>query len=213
MNYQVIEMAIPILALMEVWINVNGVSTKIWGNGVPWTHPTLSDGNIVYYTFIYANTNNYPHSVRIDRFISGEKQSYVSGDVPPGSEIRCQVPPLSPFHTVAGAFTVAAVVYVDAVFQNQWCIHWDGATGTLEELDTPTPCTLAPPPCEDYTTQAECEAAGCYWYNEACHSSPEIEFFFPRIREMLYPYPTFARIYDKIDEVRAKKFKVNFFKK
>lgn len=30
----------------------------------------------------------------------------------------------------------------------------------------------APPTCEDYITQAECEAAGCLWYGGACHSAP-----------------------------------------
>lgn len=30
----------------------------------------------------------------------------------------------------------------------------------------------APPACEDYTTKEECEAAGCYWYGNACHSAP-----------------------------------------
>ena len=29
-----------------------------------------------------------------------------------------------------------------------------------------------PPPCESYLTQAECEAAACYWYDGACHSEP-----------------------------------------
>lgn len=28
-------------------------------------------------------------------------------------------------------------------------------------------------PCEDRTNQTDCEAANCYWYNNACHSSPE----------------------------------------
>jgi len=28
--------------------------------------------------------------------------------------------------------------------------------------------------CEDYTTQEECEAAGCYWYDNACHTFPQI---------------------------------------
>ena len=27
--------------------------------------------------------------------------------------------------------------------------------------------------CEDYTTQEECEAHGCYWYNNACHTQPQ----------------------------------------
>jgi len=26
--------------------------------------------------------------------------------------------------------------------------------------------------CEDYTTESECTAAGCYWYDGACHKSP-----------------------------------------
>ncbi|MBA7593108.1 hypothetical protein ES703_00025 [subsurface metagenome] len=30
----------------------------------------------------------------------------------------------------------------------------------------------APPACEDYTTKEECEAAGCLWYDNACHSVP-----------------------------------------
>jgi len=30
-------------------------------------------------------------------------------------------------------------------------------------------------PCSDYETQATCEAAGCYWYGDACHSTPEDE--------------------------------------
>lgn len=28
------------------------------------------------------------------------------------------------------------------------------------------------PACENYQTQAECEAAGCYWYNNSCHATP-----------------------------------------
>jgi len=27
--------------------------------------------------------------------------------------------------------------------------------------------------CEDYTTKEECEAAGCYWYDDSCHSTPQ----------------------------------------
>lgn len=29
------------------------------------------------------------------------------------------------------------------------------------------------PKCEDYKTESECAAAGCYWYNNKCHSTPE----------------------------------------
>jgi len=28
------------------------------------------------------------------------------------------------------------------------------------------------PLCEDHTTQVECVQAGCYWYNNSCHSDP-----------------------------------------
>ena len=28
--------------------------------------------------------------------------------------------------------------------------------------------------CSDYITQASCLEAGCYWYNESCHSSPYV---------------------------------------
>lgn len=39
------------------------------------------------------------------------------------------------------------------------------------------PYIKPPPRCEDYTTQSECEAvAGCYWYNNSCHSTPQGEF-------------------------------------
>jgi len=32
-----------------------------------------------------------------------------------------------------------------------------------------------PPACEDYYTESECIAAGCYWYNDACHRmSPDV---------------------------------------
>jgi len=29
--------------------------------------------------------------------------------------------------------------------------------------------------CEDYTTKEECEAHGCYWYDNSCHSYPKPE--------------------------------------
>ncbi|MHA1852596.1 MAG: hypothetical protein ACTSUF_03705 [Candidatus Heimdallarchaeaceae archaeon] len=34
--------------------------------------------------------------------------------------------------------------------------------------------TQPPTPCSSHTTQAECEAAGCYWWSDnTCHSTPE----------------------------------------
>lgn len=36
----------------------------------------------------------------------------------------------------------------------------------------PPPPPPPPPNCSDYTSKSECLAAGCYWYNNACHSTP-----------------------------------------
>jgi len=33
-------------------------------------------------------------------------------------------------------------------------------------------CHTYPPECSNYLTQQECEAAGCYWYNGVCHVNP-----------------------------------------
>jgi hypothetical protein len=32
--------------------------------------------------------------------------------------------------------------------------------------------TCNPPPCSFWDNQADCEAEGCYWYDESCHSEP-----------------------------------------
>lgn len=37
----------------------------------------------------------------------------------------------------------------------------------LQQKPTPPPVK-----CSDYTSQSECLDAGCYWYNNACHSTP-----------------------------------------
>ncbi len=39
--------------------------------------------------------------------------------------------------------------------------------------DFAIPVSGVPPPvCEDYYTESECIAAGCYWYEGACHGMP-----------------------------------------
>lgn len=38
---------------------------------------------------------------------------------------------------------------------------WDVDVGELQ------------PVCEDYTNEMDCILAGCYWYNNSCHSTPE----------------------------------------
>jgi len=41
--------------------------------------------------------------------------------------------------------------------------------------DIGIPVSGVPPvKCEDYLTESECVAAGCYWYDDACHSKPEV---------------------------------------
>lgn len=46
----------------------------------------------------------------------------------------------------------------------------------VEGENPPLDFTFSPfiPPCTDRLTQEECEAAGCYWYDGACHSTPEV---------------------------------------
>lgn len=58
------------------------------------------------------------------------------------------------------------------------CVGFDlytcvGGKWVLTETNSPS-CEYVPPECSDYTTQAECTAAGCYWWSDnTCHSTPE----------------------------------------
>lgn len=56
-------------------------------------------------------------------------------------------------------------------------------------------CHSSPPPvvCQSHTTQAECEAAGCYWYNGACHSEP--------LPPVLPPTPLFPRVRETLSSI------------
>lgn len=40
-------------------------------------------------------------------------------------------------------------------------------------------CHKMPPGivCSDYTTESACTAAKCYWYDDACHGTPEVAEF------------------------------------
>ena len=45
-------------------------------------------------------------------------------------------------------------------------------SSAITTMAIPIRVVESPELCGDYTTQAECEAAGCYWYDDACHSTP-----------------------------------------
>lgn len=57
------------------------------------------------------------------------------------------------------------------------CYVFDGSQHTSLSVDTLfftfTDTGGTPQNCDDYTNQTECEAAGCYWYDESCHSIPQ----------------------------------------
>jgi len=54
-------------------------------------------------------------------------------------------------------------------------IEASGVSGKVvdDTKDFGVPVSGVPPAkCEDYTTESECVAAGCYWHDGACYKSP-----------------------------------------
>jgi len=70
------------------------------------------------------------------------------------------------------------VSYHDEGCKETWTVTFIGSPGT--GIATIKLCVVAdedePPavPCGDHTTEADCTAAGCYWYDGACHGTAEV---------------------------------------
>lgn len=45
-------------------------------------------------------------------------------------------------------------------------------TDDTKDFGVPASGVPPPPVCEDYHTESECVAAGCYWYDGSCHGMP-----------------------------------------
>lgn len=55
----------------------------------------------------------------------------------------------------------------------RWRVYCDGVNLSLMIADIRICYEEAPIPCSTHLTTAECEAAGCYWYDGSCHSEAE----------------------------------------
>lgn len=50
--------------------------------------------------------------------------------------------------------------------------HMENSTPVIDETHN-FDVTISALPCSDYTNQSDCIAAGCYWYDDSCHSEPQ----------------------------------------
>ena len=55
-------------------------------------------------------------------------------------------------------------------------------------IDDTQPISIDVWSCEDFATETECLSHGCYWYNGACHSIPELNGY-ANITDTNYPSP------------------------
>lgn len=51
---------------------------------------------------------------------------------------------------------------------------WAGYFGPKSQAAYDELCAAAPPVCADYTAESDCEDAGCYWYDDACHAEQQV---------------------------------------
>lgn len=65
--------------------------------------------------------------------------------------------------------------YYDESCKETWTVKCIGIFGTSVIIELCFITEEEPPviPCANYTTEAECIAAGCYWYDGSCHGTAE----------------------------------------
>jgi len=58
-----------------------------------------------------------------------------------------------------------------------WRVYCDDVSVSMSAASIRICYTTEPEPkvCSDYTNQVDCNAAGCYWYDGACHGTPDPE--------------------------------------
>lgn len=136
-----------------------------------WTPPCPD--NIIYHTYPFDNeytittltittkfrkTYDSRMSVYIDFQIDGSwirKAEYYN----PYGDQMTQIIPFEPFN--ATAFRIKGQ---DVMGNNPLFAYTRGSLLVEEPI---------PPECEAYTNQIDCENAGCYWYDDSCHTEPK----------------------------------------
>ena len=72
-------------------------------------------------------------------------------------------------NTPTGSYTYTHPNVIEGTYLAEIVIYIGGSISTVEETFEVQPSTAT---CTDYTNQTECEANGCYWWDNSCHDSP-----------------------------------------